>query len=86
MNFMVLQGLVNQKKDVSGRLLITKDNSVWLKNCFYSIHVLKLNVKLHFPLFTPTKGMEFNMQLRKKKESSLQNAHQDVFHWLTVCV
>lgn len=28
MNFMVLQGLVNQKKDVSGRLLVTKNTSI----------------------------------------------------------
>lgn len=53
MNFMVLHGLVNQKKDVSGRLTVMENKSGKACVLHDTAHVLNKTIRLHI-LFIPT--------------------------------
>lgn len=61
MNFMVLHGLVNQKKDVSGRLTVmeNKRGKAYLLDDIIQV----LTVRLHFSLFIPTIHLKMHFVL-----------------------
>lgn len=61
MNFMVLHGLVNQKKDVSGRLTVmeNKRGKAYLLDDIIQV----LTVRLHFSLFIPTINLKMHFVL-----------------------